>query len=234
MDLGLQTIETVARRFHPQVDDPLWRFTVPEALTLVERVSRELRPFVVDNIPLGDQLTIAQVIKIYRWRSVVDVAEKAYDLWRIIRLLNPVAAITNEARERLTKKLYTGVRDELARRLMQGYVREVGRAAIDLYGGRLRVSTEQIVHHVSEATERDGAAPDIAEPLRLLVAGQVGAGKSSLDQCVVARGPFRGRCKADDRGVHALRAETRDAATRSADRQSRDPVRCGQHRSPVW
>lgn len=180
VDLGLETIETVARRFHPQDDDPLWRFTVPEALTLMERVSRELRPFVVDNIPLGDQLTIAQVIKIYRWRSVVDVAEKAYDLWRIIRLLNPVAAITNEARERLTKKLYTGVRDELARRLMQGYVREVGRAAIDLYGGRLRVSTEQIVHHVSEATERDGAAPDIAEPLRLLVAGQVGAGKSSL------------------------------------------------------
>lgn len=180
VDLGLETIETVARRFYPHDDDPLWRFTVPEALTLMERVSKQLRPFVVDNIPLGDQLTIAQVIKIYRWRSVVDVAEKAYDVWRIIRLLNPVAAVTNEARERLTKKLYTGVRDELAKRLMQGYVREVGRAAIELYSGRLRVSTEQLASHVSEATERDRSTPDSAEPLRFLVAGQVGVGKSSL------------------------------------------------------
>ena len=98
VDLGLLTIETVARRFHPDVEDPLWRFTAPEALTLVERVSRELRPFVVENIPLGDQLTMAQVLKIYRWRSVIDVAEKAYDVWRIIRLLNPLAAVANEAR----------------------------------------------------------------------------------------------------------------------------------------
>ena len=180
VDLGLLTIETVARRFHPDVEDPLWRFTAPEALTLVERVSRELRPFVVENIPLGDQLTMAQVLKIYRWRSVIDVAEKAYDVWRIIRLLNPLAAVANEARERLTKKLYTGVRDELAGRLTQGFVKEVGRAAIDLYGGRLRSSTEDLVRHVSDATERDRAAPDIAEPLRFLVAGQVSAGKSSL------------------------------------------------------
>ena len=180
LDLGLRTIETVARRIHPDERDPLWRFTVPEALALVEKVSRDLRPFVADNIPLGDQLTVAQVLKIYRWRSVVDVASQAYDLWRIVRLLNPVAAVTTEAREQLTRKLYTGVRDELAGRLTRGYVRQVGRAAIDLYGGRLRVSSEVLAGHVSDATIRDRAAPEIAEPLRILVAGQISAGKSSL------------------------------------------------------
>jgi uncharacterized protein len=178
--LALRAIETVARSMHPTDDDPLWRFTVPEALALIERVSREMRPFVVDNIPLGDQLTVTQVMKIYRWRSAIDVAEKAYDLWRIVRLLNPIAAVTNEARERLTKKLYSGVRDELAKRLTQGFVKEVGRAAIDLYGGRLRVSSQSLAEHLSEATKRDREAPEIAEPLRFLVAGQIGAGKSSL------------------------------------------------------
>jgi uncharacterized protein len=180
LDLGLRTIETVARSIHPDEKDPLWRFTVPEALALVEKVSRDLRPFVADNIPLGDQLTVAQVLKIYRWRSAVDVASQAYDLWRIVRLLNPVAAVTTEAREQLTRKLYTGVRDELAARLTRGYVREVGRAAIDLYGGRLRVSSEVLAAHVSDETVRDRAAPEIAEPLRILVAGQISAGKSSL------------------------------------------------------
>ncbi len=180
LDLGLQTIEAVARSMHPLDKDPLWRFTVPEALALTERVTRQLRPFVVDNIPLGDQLTIGQVMKVYRWRSAIDVAEQAYDLWRVIRVLNPVTAVTSEARERLTKKLYSGLRDELASRLTQGYVREVGRAAIDLYGGRLRVSTEELNIHVSSETERDLSAAVIAEPIRILVAGQISAGKSSV------------------------------------------------------
>lgn len=180
LDLGQRTIETVARAIHPDDKDPLWRFTVPEALALIERVSRDLGPFVADNVPLGDQLTIAQVIQIYRWRGVVDAASQAYDLWRLVRLLNPVAAITTEARERLTKKLYTGARDELARRLTRGFVTEVGRAAIDLYGGRLRVSAEALHAHQSEVAVRDRALESPAEPLRILVAGQISAGKSSL------------------------------------------------------
>ncbi len=180
VDLGLRTIETVTRAIHPDDKDPLWRFTVPEALALVERVARDLRPFVADSIPLGDQLTVAQVIKIYRWRSAVDVVSQAYDLWRLVRLLNPAAAISTEARERLTRKLYSSLRDELAGRLTREYVREVGRAAIDLYGGRLRVSGSALAGHVSAETTRDRAVPEIAEPLRLLVAGQISTGKSSL------------------------------------------------------
>ena len=180
LDLGVRTVETVARKIHPDDKDPLWRFTVPEALALFERVSHDLQPLVADHIPLGDRLTVGQVLRIYRWRSVIDVAEKAYDLWRVVRMINPVTAVANEARERLSKKLYSGVRDQFARRLTEGYIREIGRAAIDLYGGRLRVSVDDLTRHVSSNTERDRASAPIAEPLRLLVAGQVSAGKSSL------------------------------------------------------
>jgi predicted GTPase len=58
----------------------------------------------------------------------------------------------------------------------------VGRAAINLYGGSLRVSATRLDTHVSAATRRDMAAADErgGEPLRILVAGQAGAGKSSL------------------------------------------------------
>jgi uncharacterized protein len=180
LDLGVRTIETVARNIHPEDKDPLWRFTVPEALALFERVSHDLQPVIADNIPLGDQLTVGQVLKIYRWRSVIDVAEKAYDLWRIVRMINPVTAVANEARERLSKKLYSGVRDQFARRLSEAFVREIGRAAIDLYGGRLKISVNDLKGHVTEETARDRAAVEIAEPLRFLVAGQISAGKSSL------------------------------------------------------
>jgi hypothetical protein len=181
LNLGLRTIEAVARQIHPQDSNPLWRFTIPEALALVERVSGDLKPFVIENIPLGDQLTVGQVLKIYGWRSAIGMAEKAYDIWRLIRLVNPVTAAAQEAREQITKHLYANVRDQLARQLARAYVREVGRAAIDLYGGRLRVSEASLATHVSASTLRDrGQATGRAEPLRILVAGHAGAGKSSL------------------------------------------------------
>lgn len=186
LDLGLRTTEAVARSIHPGDKTPLWRFTVPEVLTLIERVSRDLKPFVADNVPLGDQLTIAQLMQIYRWRGAVEIAEQAHDLWRIVRMLNPVTAATNEAREQLTRRLYSGVRDALAIRLTQGFIREVGKAAIDLYGGRLRVSTEALAAHVSPETRRDLAVPVSSEPLRFLVAGQVSVGKSSLINALLA------------------------------------------------
>jgi uncharacterized protein len=73
-------------------------------------------------------------------------------------------------------------REHITRRLASTYVKEVGRAAIELYGGRLAVSEEDLARHVSRASESDRAraASDISEPLRILVAGQVSAGKSSL------------------------------------------------------
>ncbi len=182
LGLGQETIEAVAKALHPEVEDPLWQFTVPEALTLVEQVSLRLKPMVVQNIPFGDRLTVGQAIRIYQWRSAIDIAQRGYDIWRIIRMLNPATAATQELRERLSNKMYRWGREELAKRLARGYVKEVGRAAIDLYGGRLRVSAEELDTHITEASARDrrAVAEVQAEPLRLLVCGQVTAGKSSL------------------------------------------------------
>jgi uncharacterized protein len=123
LGLGQQTVEAVAKTLHPEVKEPLWQFTVPEALTLVEQVSMRLRPVVVDNIPFGDRLTVGQVIRIYQWRSVIDIAQKGYDIWRIIRMLNPATAATQELRERLSNQMYRWGREELAKRLVRGYVK---------------------------------------------------------------------------------------------------------------
>ena len=142
-ELAVRTIKIVAGKIHPSDADPVWNFTVPEALALAERVARRLRPVVIDTIPLGDQLTVKQALRLYEWRGAADWAERAYDIWRIVRLLNPATALANEARERVTKQLYTSLRDEFTVRLAQGYMREVARAAIDLYGGRLRIDNAE-------------------------------------------------------------------------------------------
>ncbi len=182
LDLGLETIETVAKRLHPERKDPLLQFTVPEALAVIERASDNLRRFVVGSFPFGDRITVAQLMWLYRWRGALQLAEKGYDLWRVVRLLNPVAAATQELRERFTRQIYGMGRDHVARRLARAYVKEVGRAAIDLYGGNLRIAAERLETHVTAASRQDlaEAAAREAEPVRILVAGQTGAGKSSV------------------------------------------------------
>ncbi|HXE87596.1 MAG TPA: GTPase [Hyphomicrobiaceae bacterium] len=182
LNLGLETVELVAKRLHPERGDPLLQFTVPEALALIERTSDGLRNFILATFPLGDRVTVAQLMWLYRWRGAVNLAEKGYQLWRVVRMLNPLAAATTEVRERFTRQMYEMGREHLAGRVARAYVREVGRAAIDLYGGNLRVTRQQLTSHVSEASRRDMAALEsrAAEPIRILVAGQTGAGKSSL------------------------------------------------------
>ncbi len=182
LNLGLETIETVARRLHPERKDPLLQFTVPEALAVVERASNGLRDFVTKTFPLGDRITVAQLMWVYRWRGALNLVEKGHDLWRIMRLLNPVSAATQELRERFTRQIYDAGREHLARRLARAYVKEVGRAAIDLYGGSLRVTSAELNNHITTSSRADMAAAEArgAEPIRILLAGQTGAGKSSL------------------------------------------------------
>jgi uncharacterized protein len=182
LGLGRETIELVAKRLHPQRGEPLLQFTVPEALSVIERASINLRRFWVTSFPLGDRITVAQFMWLYRWRGALDLVEKGYDLWRIVRLLNPVAAVTQELRERFTRQIYDMGREHLARRIARAFVKEVGRAAIDLYGGNLRVAPQAVNAHVTAASRQDLAAAEARalEPVRILVAGQIGAGKSSL------------------------------------------------------
>jgi hypothetical protein len=67
LNTGLETVETVAIIYHPDRKDPMLRFTVPEALTLIEQVSSRLRPIFEGTLPLGSRLTVAQFAQIYRW-----------------------------------------------------------------------------------------------------------------------------------------------------------------------
>jgi hypothetical protein len=166
--LGRNTIEVVAERLHPTREDAIWQFTLPEALAITERVSRRLGRMIETNVPFGDRMTVSQFIGIYQWRHMLDAAERAYDIWRLVRLVNPATAITNEARERLSRALFQWGREHVMRRLVEAYVEEVGRAAIDLYGGRLRIAR---VSPDEAADAPESVAAMARTPITVLVAG---------------------------------------------------------------
>ncbi|HML30547.1 MAG TPA: GTP-binding protein HSR1 [Hyphomicrobium sp.] len=143
LNTGLETVEIVAKVYHPSDKDPMLHFTVPEALTLVEQVSARLRPVFEGTIPLGKRLTVAQFAQVYRWRGIYDVAGRAWSLWRVARMVNPATAATYEMRERLSKSLFQWLKGTISGRLVRAYIHEVGAAAIDLYSGELRKTAPQ-------------------------------------------------------------------------------------------
>jgi hypothetical protein len=174
--LGTRTIDAVGQSMFSGEDNPLWRFTVPELLALVGRVSDALDRVVRENIPFGDSLTVGQAMSIYQWRSVIGVMEAAHELWHLTQLTRPASAGAQEMREQASQRHHDWERNELGRRLASAYVREVGRAAIDLYCGRLRPLPEA----PARGDTKETASQEKAKPLRILVGGQVAAGKSSL------------------------------------------------------
>lgn len=182
--LAAETIEVVARRLHPDKHDSVWQFTVPEAMTITEQVSRRLNSFAYTHVPFGDRLTLAQIRAIYGWRGAMDYAEKAYDVWRLVRMINPATALTHEARERLSRALVTWGREHITRRIAEAYIEEVGRAAIDLYGGRLRSGA------APSAEETEHAEPQLTPPPR----SRFAAGRQAVSAAARgARSLFRSR-----------------------------------------
>ncbi len=180
--LGRRTVEIVARHLHPDEADPLLKFTLPEALTLIAQVAGRMRPAVETYLPLSDQITVGQMLKFYGWRSWANYAARLYDVWRILRMVNPAVAITHEMREQASKRLLKWGRDEVTRRLATLFVEEVGRAAIDLYGGRLAIDAAEMANYVSPRSQQamkaaaaaaatTAPAGQIAEPLHLLLSG---------------------------------------------------------------
>ncbi len=216
-DLAHLTVNAVASRLHPEKADALWQFTIPEALIITETVSNRLRGYIISSIPFGDRLTVSQFLTVYRWRHVADLAERAYDVWRLIRLANPATAVTHEARERLSKAMLQWGRAHVLRGLAETFVEEVGRAAIDLYGGRLKLRLLTPLETVEEVPQ-----PLDQKPLVILVAGGTPIERAEalalIEACRVAeplRSGLEPRISAVERrtpkALEALIAEAREA-----------------------
>jgi len=174
-----QVVEAVAKRLHPETQTPWAQFTLPDVLLLTERVSQDLRREALRTIPgvrfikIDHVLRVKEMVERYGPKWTVG-----YNLWRVVRgVWNPTSAIAREISGVFDVKVATVLSDGLRRQLTQEFVLKIGRAAIELYSGRLALSEEEL----RLARERDKApVPAELAPVRILLVGQVNAGKSSL------------------------------------------------------
>lgn len=177
VSLGREIVERVARFYRPAEKDPLLAVPVPLLLRALEETTRDLAT-VAAELPFAHRITIGELLRGYR---VGQKLKPAYDLYRVLYpLWNWQGALL---RVLVTDRLFALTRETLQQWLARWYVDRVGYHAIMLYSGTLLL------------TRRFDAAPPLSpesaevlaesytlhpEPLRIVVLGQVKAGKSSV------------------------------------------------------
>jgi uncharacterized protein len=172
-------IDVVARRFHPEAHNAWAQFSLPEALLLSERLCRDVRREALRHIPGIRTVRLSDLLWVQRQNERFGAGLRlGYEFWRLARAaINPIQAAGSETSRVFVDKAATVLSYRLRAYATRLFTLEVGRAAIDLYSGRLVLSEEEL----RAAQNRDAA--DVAAPvapIRIILLGQVNAGKSSL------------------------------------------------------
>ncbi|MEX0584220.1 MAG: GTPase domain-containing protein, partial [Natronospirillum sp.] len=170
-------IDRVALHYYPEHKDPIWNFTLPEALLLSERISQRLRLVLIEHVPAAHMIQVGQIMRLWQLKTTSQkFYQGAYFAYRLVRWVNPVAAILAEARERVLEVAFGSTSNYLRQKGARIWVEEVGRAAIELYSGRLHGDPQQLADLATQET----VARPVPGPVQVLIAGQVNVGKSSL------------------------------------------------------
>ncbi|MCE9605019.1 MAG: 50S ribosome-binding GTPase [Planctomycetia bacterium] len=184
LNLAREVIDVVARQFHAKSKRPAFEIPVPHLLHIVELVTHDLRETFSAHIPGSHILTINDLIKL---KKVAMYAPTLYRVYRIAALvINPTTALARELGNIAQTKMLNASADETKRWALQFAIRKTGFYAIELYSGHLALrgvefapyKTERSQRAIADEEQRNGVLQD--EPLRILVLGQVKAGKSSL------------------------------------------------------
>lgn len=184
LDTARNVIETVAQQFHPRSGRAVLEIPVPHLLRIVELVAADLRRECSANIPGSHILTINDLVKL---RKLVQVAPTLFRLYRLGSLIvDPAGALMREMSALAQDQMLSSSVDETKRWLWHFAIQRVGYYAIELYSGHLVLRGVEFAAYTSTGSQREMAESKQRtttlenEPLRILVIGQVKAGKSSL------------------------------------------------------
>lgn len=182
--LARETLEVIARAYHGDSTAPLLEVTVPHLLKVTRLVAQDLERAFATSVPGAHILTVQDILRIKRLGSVYS---RALEWIRIARFaMNPAAGLVESVKSATGGAIIQGSAADLRNWGIDFVVKRFGYYAIELYSGRLTLDDEAFLAHVTkssakaldQAERRDEAIE--GEPLRILILGQVKAGKSSL------------------------------------------------------
>ena len=183
---ALKIISSVARHYNPTNSEKEFAFSITELLLALEEVSRRYRRYIHDNIPFSDKISLSLLKKTYNHKDKLKKLEYAHNIYRVARFSNPAAALISEVRGFATDALFANLSDSLQAKLKIVLLKEVASVAIDLYSGNFKVEDCDLLDSKASARDEERQAIKI-EPLRVVIVGQTGAGKSSVINALVEK-----------------------------------------------
>jgi predicted GTPase len=179
--LAKRIITEVAAHFRPEVGRAELDVPLRNILFIVEQVCRDMRELLDEKVPFSHLITIREGLQLWKWR---DKFRQANFLRRTLAMAaSPFTAIPNELSHFFTGKIANYPKGLLERWLLQTVVKKIGYYAVALYSGHLMPPSLSTLAPEPE----ESALPK--RPLRVLIAGQTNAGKSSLINALL--GEFR-------------------------------------------
>jgi predicted GTPase len=180
LSLGREILSRVATYYRPDDKEPLLTIQIPLLFRAIEETARDLATVTAD-LPFAHRVTISEIVRGYR---VSQKLKPARDLYRLYRMLSPLVNWQSALfRILVTDRLFDLTKETLTQWLLKWYVDRVGYHAIELYSGKLLLTGRlDDLPPLSSGTAEilTEAQAMRTEPLRILILGQVKAGKSSL------------------------------------------------------
>jgi predicted GTPase len=162
----------VAQAYSPDDSAALWRFTLPELLLLLEDFAQRLRSTVLVDFPVLRHIELSWVVKLVGLAGPVG---KLMSVYRLLRWVNPSAAVLAELRGSLSEQAINGFGDTAKAQIGVIVIEQAGETAIKLYSGGYRRRADEMLATAPQPL------PDMpTEPLTILLGGQRNAGKSAL------------------------------------------------------
>ena len=184
LKLAREIVESVAKHFHSRSKAPVLEIPVPHLLRIIELVAHDLRKACSANIPGSHILTINDLVKL---KKLFTIAPSLYRLYRVAALVvNPATALARELSLLGQERMLNASTSQTKRWALEFSMKRTGYYAIELYSGHLVLRGIEFSSYTTKqsslemAGEQQRTQAVAGEPLRILVMGQVKAGKSSV------------------------------------------------------
>lgn len=214
----LLVFERVAKEYNKKSLD----FSIAEGLKLIEEISRRYRLVLKEHIPVVEYLKISHLKSGYEaydkygdFGPVIVTVLKSLNYAKNI-FINPAKAVSDFISQQFSSNMTKGLIDDMQLKAKEALLDEVASVAINLYSKRFRIEDLDVKPSPTLETDQAHVAAKL-EPIRLVIVGQVGAGKSSLTNLLNGEFAVEVGVLATTSGITVCETQFGDAAVKIID-----------------
>lgn len=183
-------IRAISRVYYPQAKRPLLNIYIPQGYALLRGTVDDVDRWMQRLSPALNQITIGQAYEAYEvYQKLEPATRTALKIWNWSQWIwNPAAALARTATQRYSATANQQLLVNLGQIFREEALKALGMRAIALYSGEqlhltlpstpLPTTKTQTLRDI--LSQSNDSATLEQEPVRILLAGRTGAGKSSL------------------------------------------------------